>query len=59
MNGSFTSVATSYVGDAVGTKLDLRSERFGQAIVSQQIPLDAIFEEAYDPLRSVSSKFQG
>ena len=59
MKGCFKGIAISYVSDTDGIEFDLRNEQFGQAIVSQQIPLDAIFEEAYDPLRSVSSKFQG
>ena len=40
-------------------ELKLRSVSFGQSIVVQQIPLDAIDEHFYDPSRSVSSKFQG
>lgn len=39
--------------------MNLRSDRFGQSVVVQQIPLDAISEHFYDPIRSVSGKFQG
>ena len=53
------SVAMSYVSDAGRVVIQLRSDRFGQSVVLQQILLDAIVEHAYDPRRSVSGKFHG
>ena len=53
------SVAMGYVIESVQSLLKLRSDQFGQSVVVQQIPLDAIVEHAYDPTRSVGSKFQG
>ena len=43
----------------VEPSLQLRRVGFGQSIVVQQIPLDAIDEHTYDPNRSVSGKIQG
>ena len=53
------SVAESYVADTVKNVFQLRNGRFGQSLVVQQIPLDVIFEQTYDPTQLVSTKFQG
>ena len=53
------SVATGYVADMQRDLQQLRNGRFGQSIVQQQIPLDAIAERFYDRTHWVSGKFQG
>ena len=53
------SVATGYVADMQRDLQQLRNGRFGQTIVHQQIPLDAIAERFYDRTHWVSGKFQG
>jgi hypothetical protein len=52
-------VAGSYVVDTVPSVFQLRNSRFGQSLVVQQIPLDVISEQTYDPAVLVSTKFQG
>jgi len=53
------SVAGSYVIETVSGVFQLRNGQFGQSLVVQQIPLDVIFEQTYDPAVLVSTKFQG
>ena len=52
-------VAGSYVADTVSGVFQLRNGHFGQLLVVQQIPLDVISEQTYDPAVLVSTKFQG
>ena len=53
------SVAGSYVIETVSGVFQLRNGQFGQSLVVQQIPLDVISEQTYDPAVLVSTKFQG
>ena len=53
------SVARSYVIETVSGVFQLRNGQFGQSLVVQQIPLDVISEQTYDPVVLVSTKFQG
>ena len=54
-----SGVAGSYVVDTVPDVFQLRNGHFGQSLVVQQIPLDVISEQTYDPTQLVSAKFQG
>ena len=53
------SVAMGYVNEVESDIIQLRSERFGQSVMVQWIPLDAIVEHTYDQNRSVGAKFHG
>ena len=48
-----------YVNHASRRFSELRGDQFGQSVVDQQIPLDAIVERFYHQHRSVGSKFHG
>ena len=58
-NSMSPGVAGSYVVETVPGVFQLRNGQFGQSLVVQQIPLDVISEQTYDPVVLVSTKFQG